>query len=516
MILWITTAEGVLEIRTPEDLESALARLEGRVEAHLLQAFGAVRRGNPHRALEFFCAWGDQGTLGGSVQTQGEFRVFVLGPGEAWSGLEALYEASLPEGGGLAAVLAAALVRQRVQAQRIPEALSLLERTLKAPQETLTRILLENLLEAVRHLQRQGTVPPYLRDLLGLEGGPLHTHTCVNPFQRIDILDDGGVKVCCSHWLPTEIGNIFRTPLDKILNSPTALDIRRSVLDGSFRYCDRVRCPHITKDELPSLDSARSHPAIKRALENDDFRMEAPSYLLFALDRSCNLSCPSCRTTLVSEKEEKRNQMVSIVEETVVPLLKQARELMFNVAGEFLFSRPSRVLLGALNREDFPQLEVDIITNGTLFTEKEWRKFEAAHPLIRLVRVSVDGATKATFEKLRRGAKWETIQENLGYIQQCITTGRPKHLMISFTYQVDNFREIPDFIEMGKHFGAYFISFERLEMGAFTREEYLQRAVHLPEHPNHLEFVEILRSLGEPDSEVRFDFDLKDLLGGHP
>ena len=51
--------------------------------------------------------------------------------------------------------------------------------------------------------------------------------------------------------MPTPLGNILESSTESTLNSPTAKDIRRSVSDGSYKYCDLVKCSYIETGTVP-------------------------------------------------------------------------------------------------------------------------------------------------------------------------------------------------------------------------------------------------------------------------
>jgi hypothetical protein len=65
---------------------------------------------------------------------------------------------------------------------------------------------------------------------------------------------------------------------------------------------------------------------------------------------------------------------------------------------------------------------------------------------------------------------------------------------ISMVVQANNFREMPDFVRLGRRFGFDMVYFGRIRnWGTFTAEEYRARAVHLPDHPEHAELLELVK-----------------------
>jgi MoaA/NifB/PqqE/SkfB family radical SAM enzyme len=191
-----------------------------------------------------------------------------------------------------------------------------------------------------------------------------------------------------------------------------------------------------------------------------------------------------------------------------VPLLPHLSILNINPAGELFSSRPSRKLLELINDEQCPDLKLDIISNGTLFSEDEWNKFPGIHNKIRTVRISVDAAHKETFEKLRRLGKHDIFLKNMHFLSRLRADGIIPQLKFSFTYQVDNFREMAEFVRFGVSMNCDLVIFERLQnLGAYTDKEFLKRAVHRSEHPLHREFLEVIRNPLFKEKSVWHDFD---------
>ena len=358
-------------------------------------------------------------------------------------------------------------------------------------------------LQAIRHaleLIRNGEeVPPHLRKFVGDDDGYLKARICSHPFTRIDLLHgEGGLagsvptaRVCCVHWLPTVIGKLSDGP-EAIVNSAVAQDIRRSMLDGSFKYCDHLNCQAMPNDQLP-LKTEVIEPVLRKAIDTGAVLVDGPSELLFAIDDSCNLSCPSCRVEVRGASQEENKALMEMVEQTVLPMLRNVSAVMINPAGEVMVSEPSRAVLRYISDETTPNLKVRIITNGTRFSEEEWAKFPGIHNKVEYIRVSLDAARKETFEKLRRGASYEETWRNLRFLSRLRKARKIDGLFLSFTYQRDNFREMPEFVQMGLDLDVDGVMFERLmNMGAFTNDEYRERAVHLSDHGQYPEFQRVL------------------------
>jgi hypothetical protein len=374
---------------------------------------------------------------------------------------------------------------------------------------------------AVGLLLKGDTVPDYLKKFVGYEVNALADRFCPVPFARADVHQSGEVVMCCSHWLPTPIGNVFNGTAEGILNSDTAKSIRKSVVDGSFKYCSHTDCEPLLNSKLPfkkdyvDKDFDDEYYHIDRQILSDAFalkRFEIPnvSYLVFCLDRTCNLTCPSCRTDLIMVKGAERDQLYSVTESVVLPMLKNAKRVMVNPSGEAFVSRPSRRLMQSLAEPGYENLAIDIITNGTVCDRREWDKFAHLYGRTHIVRVSIDGVSKRVIEKLRRGVDYDVLMANLQNLKRMHNAGQDgafRHFFISFTYQRDNLFEMEDFVEFGWSLNASTVIFERLQnVGAFTPEEYYERAVHLVDHPLHRDFLRIAAKV-KRDPKVYIDFN---------
>jgi tetratricopeptide (TPR) repeat protein len=350
-------------------------------------------------------------------------------------------------------------------------------------------------------------IPGRLQKFIGEDNGALADRICPEPFRRFDVGPSGETLLCCGHWLPTPIGNIMTQDVGDVLNSHAARKIRASMLDGSFKYCNHLECSALIQGYLPKKEQA-TDPVLRRAIDQGELDIDHVDQMLFAFDQSCNLSCPSCRVERIMERPAIRDAKTEVVTNKLMPLLAGLKLLDINPAGEVFSSKPSRRILEMVNRQDCPDLYIDIISNGTLFTEKEWANLPNLEGMVRAVRVSTDGATKPTFEKLRRLASWEVFVRNMEFLGRLRAKGEIKQLKMSFTYQLDNFREMKDFTEFGRRFNADFVIFERLQnLGAYSWDEFKTKAVHLSEHPLHREFLEIIRDpvFGRPN--VWHDFE---------
>jgi hypothetical protein len=136
------------------------------------------------------------------------------------------------------------------------------------------------------------------------------------------------------------------------------------------------------------------------------------------------------------------------------------------------------------------------MTNAMLLTPSQWENFPALHRRVKIMRISIDAATGPTHERLRRGARWPVMLENLAFAGDLTARGEIEQYTLAFTAQTGNYREMGDAVDLAKAVGATGICFGRiLNWDTFTHDEYRDHAVFLTGHPEHEEF---LRHMQDP------------------
>jgi molybdenum cofactor biosynthesis enzyme MoaA len=323
---------------------------------------------------------------------------------------------------------------------------------------------------------------------------------CPRPFEHFEVQHNGKAYLCCPGWLPEPLGHVGeRTPAE-LWNGEVAARIRGSILDGSFRYC--TGCPFLgTRREPVRPREAVENPEHLAILR--DQRVEIPRIrrLYLAYDRSCNLSCPSCRTAVIVAQGHELRRLQVFQDALVTPeMLHNIDWLNITGSGDPFASSLFRNLLRALNADDYPRLGIELHTNGLLFTRENWDAMSGAQVMIKRVEVSVDAATAETYAINRRGGEWTELLERLELVRRLRESGPLEHLQLSFVVQANNWREMPAFVRLARGFGADSVLFTAIRnWGTFGVYQFFCRAVHLADHPEHGEFVRAL----ETETELR-------------
>jgi sulfatase maturation enzyme AslB (radical SAM superfamily) len=329
----------------------------------------------------------------------------------------------------------------------------------------------------------------------------LKTSFSDRPFSQVDFYEDGKVFLCCSTWLPTSVGSIKVNNIPDIWNSPLSQGIRESIHDGSFRYCKHLICPAIQSRSLPSLAEARQDLRYQQIIADKAVRLDTlPSFINLCNDASCNLSCPSCRTNrIIYSNGPEFAQRKTLQELITSQLFSQPtdREFVVNItgSGDPFASAVFREFLFNLDGEHFPNLSIQLQTNGVLLTPSNWKKISRLHKNIKVILISFDAATEDTYKITRRGGHWTTLIENVTSLSQLRKQGQLNFLRLDFVVQKANFREMSKFVELAKSFDADQITFSQvMDWGTWMRSEYLEQCIWRQDHPDYNEFLQVMSS----------------------
>ncbi len=332
---------------------------------------------------------------------------------------------------------------------------------------------------------------------------------CPQPFTQFDVSNSGNVYACCSNWLPTAYGNLNRQSAAEAWNSTAAQAVRKSIHDGSFKYCDGRYCPRIQDGNLPTRDEARAEfPELADVIDRKATTIDTqPTHINFCSDRSCNLTCPSCRLEKILLTEGPLYDKQKALNDTIVAaFLGTPTERAFTInvtgSGDPFASKIYREFLFGLNGADFPNLSIDLQTNGVLLTPATWRRMENIHANIRNIYVSFDAATPEVYAITRRGGHWDQLIENCDMLGALRREGAFDFFRMDFVVQADNYRDMPAFVRLGRRLGVDVIHFSMVtDRNSWAKDDYETKAVWKTSHGEHGEFLEVLSDpiLGSDD-----------------
>lgn len=365
---------------------------------------------------------------------------------------------------------------------------------------------------------------------LGLKG-----KFCYHPFNTITVDSEGDVYLCiCQAWLPISIGKIWDFhSFESLMSSPRALEIQASIIDGSYRYCDHNSCSIIKEGELKG---------------RIDHKFATVNWINFAIDNSCNLTCPSCRINFnfINEGPEFEKR-IRIVDHLKYLIEQHYNLLKFTLSGDgdpfasLIYRHFLSTLKLDLNKSEnynneslnylhdiqrwfsvdlfkhpfgyhimqpmgigpFQNLEIELVTNGLLLKD-HWHKIENIHKSIIRTKISFDAGSETVYNITRRGGNWYKLLESSKFI----TKWKQKNysdmvLTANFVVQTSNYKDMPAYVSLCDQIGFDEINFQKItDWGTFAN--FKEHAIWQEDHPEHLEFLKVLEHPSLNNKKINF------------
>jgi MoaA/NifB/PqqE/SkfB family radical SAM enzyme len=334
----------------------------------------------------------------------------------------------------------------------------------------------------------------------------LKKYICRTPFVYLEA-HKNGVYSCCPSWLPNKISTLEN--IKEAWNSTELKKVQDSIIDGSYKYCSKTQCPYLS--ELLNEEIIPS-----RFTHKDDFHIEkyktGPININFAFDRSCNLSCPSCRNFAIMADGTELDFIDNTINNIVETYGKNIKMLYLSGAADPFASKSIRKLLLNFNRDKFPNVtHIHLHTNGLLLNEKMWNSLSHIHDLIQTIEISVDASKEETYNIVRRGGDWKTINENLKFISKINLTNK----RVSFVVQDTNYREMEDFYKLmmnifNNNINVYFNKITN--WGTYSNSEFAIKQIWNESHP---EFKLFLEELNKINKKYKCIHNMHDIINKH-
>lgn len=285
---------------------------------------------------------------------------------------------------------------------------------------------------------------------------------CDMPFDMLWIGREGSSRLCeCPDYLDVGCGNIGVTDIQEAWQSPLAKIIRLSAVNNTYTFCSRELCGLLSEDK--ECDTILERREVEEIL--------SPLHINVAIDTVCNLHCPSCRKSLCAKNNENAELVVKTCTDAILNSgwLESAEELMVGGSGESFLSKHYKSVIyeGAGKRKN-----IVIMTNGTLFTPEEWKRLEGKYEHIGFM-VSIDAATKDTYEKVRCGGNFDKLMSNMDFLSNLRKENRVHSIIAIMIVQKANYKEIPDFIRWAKDKGFDRVNLSHIRnWGSFKANEF--------------------------------------------
>ena len=320
-----------------------------------------------------------------------------------------------------------------------------------------------------------GSNPDFINDNAkmfrdALTSKPLHKVTCRRPFRYVNVGVGGLLTHCCYKWLPVYIGNVLNASSSNC-DTITSRIIRVSFMNQSYAFCDTVCCPFMakTREKLHSENGV--------AIDEEVY-MERQNIVDVdvAFDNTCNLYCESCRDRFIIDKSI---EPIQIAEKISEELLLNAKRLTVAGNGEAFLSKGYEKIFS----KTYPDTSLAILSNGNIFTEEKWKLIDGKFKDIILM-FSIDAATKETYERVRRGGKWENVMRGLSLASRLRRERKVRSFVIRFVVSKRNYKEMPNFVQLGTELGCDIVDFSRIEnWGTFSESEFDRISMFVGDEP---------------------------------
>jgi MoaA/NifB/PqqE/SkfB family radical SAM enzyme len=255
---------------------------------------------------------------------------------------------------------------------------------------------------------------------------------------------------------------------DEIFSSPVAQMVQNSISKGEYEYCDTKHC------------------GVAAQIKNITFDYE----IQIGIDDSCNLQCPSCRSGMIFKDDndyvQERQSWLGRVQSWIDQKPDKKINILIGSNGE-PFASP--IYTNFLKSEFNENVNYEIRSNGTLI--KRHINDLSILPNLKIIKLSIDAATAPTYERVRRPAKWNTLLDNIDYLNILKETYKFK-IFASFVIQRENLEDVLTFIEFCDDNEIDSCDFTLLQdWGSF--HDFDAQAVHNPQHDLHYRFLQIIK-----------------------
>lgn len=288
-----------------------------------------------------------------------------------------------------------------------------------------------------------------------LNGKPFRA-VCYAPFTSMFLDTFGHVRACCVNRRYV-LGDLKSQRIDDIWFGERFRKLR----DAMKRYDLRLGCEHCQwQVDDGNFSSDPSHYSSLHAFKYDRYAIDErdalwPTNLEFNLSNTCNLECVMCSGEFSSSIRSRREKLPPLPRPYGDSFFEDIRKYIPHIkTAQFLGGEPFLVnehfRIWEMMIEDQAIETLVITTNGTIYNPRVERILESLPVWICM---SIDGATKETFEKIRVNAVFEVFLENFSRFLRH-AQGRGRNVSFNFTLSRLNWHEFADLLLFAEDHGC--------------------------------------------------------------
>lgn len=293
---------------------------------------------------------------------------------------------------------------------------------------------------------------------------------CRTMLNHLEIFHGGDTRCCCTTFVKQNLDNIMEKSVNDLWNSAVHKIMCLSTENRTYSFCDKSMCPLFVEKRLTE----------ENGLERP-YRQMAPVPEVLALghDASCNLACVTCRRELCFAKGEELEEVNKVTDKIKKDYLPACRFLILAGDGE-VFASPAyrEIYESAACNPGY----IRLLSNGMLFTPANWERFRQHKTGKIMLTVSIDAASKETYERIRRRGNFDILRKNMKFAAALRKKGELCYFRMNFVVQRDNYLEMIPFVQWGETLGVDEVFFTKiLNWGTYTAEEFARISMMEPD-----------------------------------
>lgn len=306
-------------------------------------------------------------------------------------------------------------------------------------------------------------------------------HFCYVPFNSLTFSFRGKVYAC-TYNREIVLGQYPEKTILDIWNSDEAFKLREHMLHNDLDY----GCQHckyfFDKEKFSNLK-----PMVFDKY-SDIKGQQFPRVMEFEMSNVCNYECQMCSGEVSSLIRKNRDKLPPIempydsaFVDQLEPFIPHLKEAKFFGGEPFLIDIYHDIWDRMLDIN--PQIKFFVITNGSVWNNRVRNLLDKGNFEIA---ISLDSLQKEKLERIRLGAKYERVMENITHFNQ-YARKHLRYITISFTLQKDNWEEFPDMIRFCNEIGAYiFVSYlewpEHFAIADYDLEQLIKIRQYMDQH----------------------------------
>lgn len=303
---------------------------------------------------------------------------------------------------------------------------------------------------------------------------------CMMPYRSALLPKTGNAYICTCHGhLPYAVCNIMElNSIEELWEKPVAKILQKSTsVGGSFKFCNTKKCggPH-------------------KWYEYSDINLHEYEFIL-AVDDTCNLQCPSCRTELRhlkagAEFDRRENYAKHFMD----MLSKFEHSSLIEIGGDgepFVSKIYSDIIYNYTpnNKHKFR-----IRSNATLLNQRKFLESKVVKQLDSFT-ISIDAGSEEVYKKVRYPGNWNHVINSLDFLKE-----NNVEFSLNFVVQKNNFRDLLNFVNLCQHYqcGGNITAIEDWgTWGSESNNSFEEQAVYLKNNPLFHECKTILDKVKE-------------------